>query len=76
MRRCTFQIGELAGIEPGYDSGVWLRKLEEEMDVIKDSRISPDETVIVLEVKGDAVRVANRRGVIGWTWMNRLQKLD
>lgn len=76
MRRLTFQIGELVGIEPGYDTGIWLRSLKEEMDVIEDSRTPSHETVIVLEIKGDAVKVANRRGIIGWTWTNRLQKLD
>lgn len=75
MRRRALAVGELVGIEPGYDTGIWLRNLADEMDVIHDGRVLPDETVVVLEVRGDAVRIVNHRGVSGWTWMNRLRKL-
>jgi len=46
------------------------------MDVIQDGRVLPDETIVVLEVRGEAVRVASTRGLVGWTWMNRLKKFD
>jgi len=63
-------------VQPGYDTGIWLRRLESDMDVIQDGRVLPDETIVVLEVRGEAVRVASTRGLVGWTWMNRLKKFD
>lgn len=76
MRCNKFHPGELVGVHSGYDTGIWLRKLEEEMDVINEGRTLPNETLVVIESKGDNIKVVNRQGIMGWTWSNRLQKLD
>lgn len=75
MRDRKFHPGELVGIRPGYDIGIWLRKLEEEMDAISEGRTLPNEMLVVVESEGDNIKVVNQRGIVGWTWSNRLQKL-
>jgi len=73
--RDIFSVGELAGVDSGYASGIWLRDKHDEMRIMSSGQILPCDVVIVLEIDRDSVHVIGRNGVDGWTWKDRLRKL-
>ena len=74
--RLDYDVGELAIVEEGYTSGIWLRD-ENALGRSKAiaSSISAGDFVVILEVEGEGVRVLSRSGTVGWTWTNRLRGL-
>ncbi len=68
-------VGDLARISEEYPKGVWLSGLSRGgMDPVV-SHVLSGEVVIVLEIVEENVLVVGRSGVMGWTWMNRLEVL-
>ena len=76
IMRLDYNAGELAIVEEGYTSGIWLRDNNElgQSKAIASS-IPAGDFVMILEVEGEGVRVLSRSGTVGWTWTNRLRGL-
>lgn len=75
MARCCFNIGELVEIEPGYESGIWVRSNRVFANNRDVKKLLSGRLAIVLEVVGTDVKIIGGDGVVGWTWENRLRKL-
>ena len=70
-----FCVGDLAMIDPGYHSGIWLRSQVDVGSSDSSVWVPPDGLVIVLEMRNENVRIIGGDGVVGWTWMSRLVEL-
>lgn len=74
--RLDYNAGELAIVEEGYTSGIWLRDNNElERSKAIANSIPAGDFVMILEVEGEGVKVLSRSGTVGWTWTNRLRGL-
>ena len=70
-----FCVGDLAMIDPGYHSGIWLSHWFSGGSVPEIGHIGCGEVVVVLEVEEENVLVMSRGGIVGWTWLDRLVEL-
>lgn len=75
--RNYFRRGELAMIHPNFHSGVWLRKdikLPESSEVV--GHIPSNSLITILEIVESNALIISNTGVLGWTWENRLKKIQ
>ena len=72
-------MGELVGIDPGYNAGIWLRTAPG-VSISQDHGHVKDGWLIVIEIedklKDPSVRVVSSTGLVGWTFASRLIKLE
>lgn len=76
MVREVFRVGEMAMVDPGYHSGIWLRTEQNLAKSRESNRVSPGSRLLVLEIRNDDILVVGEGGVVGWTWTNRLKHLE
>lgn len=75
--RITFTVGELVAVHPNYESGLWLRnKINLSTISAETGHIPGNSLMTILEVIGENVKVVGLGGRIGWTWKNRLRKIQ
>ena len=80
--RSGFKVGELTGIDPGYNGGIWLRP-QSGMNISADiGHVHPDGLLVVIEIdekspsRDYSIKVVSSCGKVGWTFISRLKKLD
>jgi hypothetical protein len=76
MGRGVYRVGQMVGVDPGYHSGIWLRSEADLSRCVDSVHVSAESRMLILEVSGNSVMVIGEGGVVGWTWMNRLKRLD
>lgn len=69
-------MGDLVCLEEGYASGIWLRERPDVMKSGPSSRVPHGTVMVIIELSGDSVRVMCAEGRSGWTFVNRLVKLE
>jgi len=79
--RLSFEIGEIVGIDPGYNAGIWLRSSPSSNISSEGSNVPNHGLLLVVEIdttqflKDPPVKVLSNRGVVGWTFSSRLKKV-
>lgn len=63
-------------LEEGYSSGVWLREDPDVMKTNLTARVPYGTIMIVIDLDEDSIKVVSSDGKSGWTFDNRLVKLE
>lgn len=74
--RIAFAVGELVSVHPDYHSGIWLRDEISLMKPAETGHVPTDGLMTILEIISDNIKVVSQNGRIGWTWKNRLRKIQ
>ena len=78
--KTQLNVGDLAKIDPGYTSGIWLRA-EPSANISTENANVRCGVLLVLEVdnsllsKDPSVKVVSEDGRAGWTFASRLVKV-
>lgn len=74
--RIAFVVGELVTVHPNYESGIWLRNEINLSISAETGHVPANSLMTILEVSGESVKVVGQSGKLGWTWKNRLRKIQ
>lgn len=74
--RNVYSVGEMVSVHPNYQTGIWLRDEINLMKTVTSGHIPANGLMTILEIIEDSVKVVSQDGKTGWTWKNRLRKIQ
>jgi hypothetical protein len=79
--RLSFEIGEIVGIDPGYNAGIWLRSSPASKVSSEGSHVPNHSLLLIVGIdttqfsRDPSIRVLSECGTVGWTFSSRLKKI-
>jgi len=79
--RLSFEIGEIVGIDPGYNAGIWLRFSPASNNSSEGANVPNHGLLLIVDIdksqfsRDPSVKVLSANGMVGWTFSSRLKKI-